>query len=422
MMPFGVFEVETFSFDMTRVVAERLQAFGLHVVPQKDLEDFLAKRRIRRTDFLDRPAVRAIGTALHADALIMGTVSVLRGGENPHVSMNAQMVDCIDASVIWANSISRMGSDYAGFLGIGKITSLEKLVGVVVEELFENLPRKVNLRSDSATPFEIIRAGFFPDALRSGEMSRLSMEVKEMTGKVRDIKAFVLEYEIPLKTNDGRMYSGVIAAPVIEGSYPLTIYVTDRWNRLFILEAVTGLTVDNTPPEIALVPRQRVISPDNDTFNDYVLFVPEISKAFNLRSWRIEITDEAGEIVRSEEGFGALPEGFVWRGVDSQYEIVKDGTYFCRLIVEDEAGNKTTTPAEKVVVDLTPPEVIVGIGQQETEEDVVLALKTKENSQIDYWEIIIHNMAGKEEGRFEGTGDLPDTIMTALKKKKINRI
>jgi TolB-like protein len=416
VMPFSTPDAGDFSIDVTHLVTDRLSRYNFDVIPQDALEGFLVERRIRRADFLDRSAIRAMGTTLKADALIMGSVGLLEDGENPKVSINAQMIDCLDAVVIWANSVSRTGADYATFLGLGKITSLKQLVEIAVDELLKGLPGTVNLDSSRLSPFEVVHASFSPDVLRGNESARLSIEVREITGKVRDIRAFVLDQEIDLTTEDGRWYSGAIRAPTVEGIYPLKIYVTDRWNRLFSVDAMASLMVQNTPPEVALSFRQRVISPNNDGINDYVLCIPEVLRAMALQTWTVEIVDRAGVIVRSEDGMGALPEGFVWRGENNQYKTVADGAYFCRLVVEDKAGNRTATTREKILVDTTPPEVTLTVAQ-DSEDSVILALKADDVSAINDWQIIVYQGTDAEGQRFEGHGEVPITLKLAKKKR-----
>ncbi len=416
LMPFGDFTVDGLSIDMTRLVVEELKRHQLDVIAQEVLEDFLAKRRVRRAEFLDRPTIRAMGASLNVDALVMGTVSMLSGGENPHVSVSAQMVDCENAAIVWADSVSRTGADYAGFLGLGRITSLEKLVNVVVGELFESLPVKVASLNRFPPSFEVVRAGFFPDALRSGETAQVTMEIKEIMGKVRDIKAFVMDNEITLYSRDGRFYGGTATAPPIEGTYPLAVYITDRWNRLFSMDALASMTVHNTPPKIVLTPRQKIVSPNNDGIKDFVLFVPEVLEAIALKSWKVEIADEEGQVVRSESGVEGLPQAFMWRGVDDQNRPVKDGAYFCRLVAQDEAGNTTTALSEGVVVDGTAPEAVVHI-RAEVDEGMVLSITAKDRSKIDYWELSVLDASGREVDRFEGKGELPETVTADIKKK-----
>lgn len=414
--PFGTFTVGDISIDVTCLISDCLIKNEFKVISQDILENFLVKRRIRRTEFLNRPAIREMGAVLKTDVLLLGSVDLFEDGENPQVAMNAQMINCFDGSVVWANSISRTGDDFAIFLGLGRITSLKKLVEITVEELLSNLPSTVDPAGSSVTPIEITHAGFFPDVLRGGETTRLSIEVREITGKVRNIKAFVLDSEINLKTDDGRWYTGIISAPAIDGVYPLKIYVSDQRNRLFSIDSAATLAVHNIPPEVALSFQKRLVSPNNDGINDHIQFFPELLKAVTLKSWQVEITDEAGGIVRSESGFGVLPAGFIWRGENNQYRTVKDGIYFCRLFVEDKAGNRTSTAKEKIVVDKTPPETAVFLAG-ENEESLILSLEIKDISEIADWEVIVYDRTGAEAGRFEGKGDIPATMVCIIKKK-----
>ncbi|MBW2737299.1 MAG: Ig-like domain repeat protein [Deltaproteobacteria bacterium] len=420
LMPFDTFTVEDISIDMTRFISDCLIKNEFEVISQDILENFLAKRRIRRTEFLDKPAIREMGASLKANVLMLGSVDLLEDGENPQVAMNAQMINCFDSSVVWANSISRTGDDFATFLGIGRITSLKKLIEITVEKLLNDLPSTVNvivdMGSSSITPIEISHAGFSPDVLRGGETTRISIEVKEITKKLRDIRAFVLDSEIDLKTKDGRWYTGTISAPVIDGVYSLKIYVSDRWNRLFSVNSAANLTVQNSSPEITLLFQKRLISPNNDGINDYVQFFPELLEAITLESWEVEITDKDGNVARSENGFGMLPADFFWRGEDNQYKPVKDGTYFCRLFVQDKAGNRTSTAKEKIVVDKTQPETTVVLAEK-NEESLTLSLKTKDISKIAYWKVVVYDRTGAEAGKFEGKGNVPATIVCPVKKK-----
>lgn len=418
LMPFGTFKVEEQTINMTVLAAQELKSRGLEVVGQDALETFLVDRRIRRAEFLDRPTIRALGTSLHVDALVTGAVDILSAGDDPQVSMNAQMVDCLEASVIWANSVSRTGQDYAGFLGLGRINSLERLVRVVVKELFEGLPLQAHAGVQAPMTFEVVRAAFSPEVLRSGDRALLSMEIKEILGKVRDIRAFVLDKEVPLETQDGRFYAGTLVAPPIEGTYALRVYITDRWNRLVRVESMARLTVHNQAPRIVIRPRQTLVSPNNDGIAETVLFVPEVLESMALDSWKVEIVDKQGRVVRSEHGVGGLPDGFMWRGVDDEYHPVPDGAYFCRLTARDKAGNRTVAmSAKEVLVDTTPPEIAVHIDAVD-DRGVVLGVATTDASGIDYWEILIRNPSGTTIGRFSGKGAPPD-VLTLVQKKKI---
>jgi len=415
VMPFGSLMVDDLSFDFTHLITNRLINDKFIVIPQDVLEGFLVEKRVRRTDFLDRPTIREMGTALGADALMTGSVGMLAGGENPRVAVSAQMIDCVDSAVVWANSVSYTGADFATFLGIGKINSLQKLVEVAVTDLLKGLPAEAGVHDEQARPFEIAQASFFPKVLKGGQRTNVSIEVREIIGRLADIKAFVLDTEVELKTEDARWYTGTFIAPSIEGVYSLRVYATDQGNRLFRMDDLAQLRVDNTPPEVSVSFGQRLISPNNDGIMDNILFFPELLKADVLEGWRVEIADVAGTIVRSEEGTGRLPGGFMWRGKDNRFKRVKDGTYFCQLILEDKAGNRSVSPRETIVVDTTPPEVNLVLAAED-DKGITLELKTTDNSRIGDWDLIIYDRKGNETGKFDGKGDMPTELSCALKR------
>ncbi|MBW1740405.1 MAG: hypothetical protein JRJ42_04620 [Deltaproteobacteria bacterium] len=412
VMPFENFTIGDDSFDFTRLITDRL-IDKFSVIPQDILEGFLVKKRVRRTGLLNRVTIREMGMALNIDALMTGSVDSLSGGENPRVALSAQMMHCVDSSIIWANAVSYTGEDFATILGIGKIYSLKRLVDVAVTDLLKGLPAKVGAH-ELVKPFEIVHASFFPKVLKGGQTTTVSIEVSEITGKLKDLKAFVLDTQIGLSTKDGLWYTGILTAPSIEGVYPLRIYMTDQSNRLFSMDGVAQLIVDNTPPEVTLSSGQKVISPNKDGIKDSILFFPELLNADTLESWRVEIRDESGTVVRSEDGIGALPGGFIWRGEDNTYKSVRDGTYFCQLILEDTAGNRTVSPRKTIVVDATAPEVELVLAGED-DQGITLELKTKDISEIADWELTIYDRKGIQVGKLEGKGDIPTRLSCTLK-------
>lgn len=416
VMPFTTSAESDRSIDLTRLVEDCLVKNKFKVISQNVLESFLAKKRIRRTDLLDRSSIRELGAVLKTDVLITGSAATLAGSD-PLVAINAQMIECIDGSIVWADSVSCTGKDFVTFLGLGRITSLKKLTEIAIDDLFKGLPARTEFRhTSSALPFEIVRASFFPKVLRGGKRADLSIEVKNIKGQLRDIRAFVLDTKIELKTKDGRWHTGTFTAPTIEGVYPLKLYVTDRWNKLITINAAASLVVRNTAPHVTIFCPNKLISPNNDGINDYIRFFPKILKATTLESWRVEIKDEDGNIARSEHGFRGLPQGFVWQGRDNYNQIVKDGTYFCRLIITDKAGNISVTPEEIFIVDAAAPDVRIFLAGGD-EEEITLNVQTKDISKIADWELIVFDDQDNEVEKFGGKGKIPATISLALKKK-----
>ena len=57
-----------------------------------------------------------------------------------------------------------------------------------------------------------------------------------------------------------------------------------------------------------------------------------------IESWRVEVRNRDGKLVRVLEGNGAPPEEFVWQGMDDQGRLVADGNYAVRVSIVDDMG------------------------------------------------------------------------------------
>jgi hypothetical protein len=405
VMPFGSWIGENASIDVDEYLAAGIVGQGFRLVAAADLEAFLVAHRIRRPDFLDRAAIRGMGTDLRADALLMGFADILAGEGDVQVSLSAQLVDCHEASVIWANAVAVAGSDFETVLGLGRVTAVEDLLRMAVARLLERVPRSAVLEGSRVSPYEIIRASFSPDTLRAGAAATLSVEVKEAAQGLRDIKAFLQEKEIVMHSDDGRWYSGRVSAPEMEGAYPLKLYVTDEENRVFTVSDVAMLTVHNTPPEVFVVLRQKAFSPNDDGVEDQMVLVPESRSAGGLRSWRLVIATPDGAVVRDESGTTRLPEAFIWTGQDGRGAPVPDGTYVCRLEVEDLAGNVSAASGPPVVLDTTAPDakVVLDPGSKRLEAAVA------DLSGVRTWTLTLYGESGAET-RLQGAGNVPAVL------------
>ncbi len=71
-----------------------------------------------------------------------------------------------------------------------------------------------------------------------------------------------------------------------------------------------------------------------------VRFAIETAVRGQIESWRVEISDEAGNLVRVMTGNGAPPEGVSWGGQDEDGRLVKDGQYNARVTIVDHMGQE----------------------------------------------------------------------------------
>ncbi len=418
IIPFDNISGEDYSmqFNFNNFLYDYLNKKKLDLVNKNELEQFFIKRRIRNIGSIGRATVRELGKALGAEAIIIGSINELSGDKNPKVDISVQMIDTLDSSIIWMNSVSISGDDFATVFGLGKIKSIEKLVEIATKDLFKGLPDTFEVKKEKSTgmpPFEIEQAIFYPKEVKGDSQVGLMVEFREITCKPKQIYATFEGMKISLISDGGNWFTGSFQAPVVEGTYILKLYAYGEFNRLYIFDAMASLVVDNTPPLINITSHNTLISPNNDGINDYVVFFPELLSTDSLKSWRFEVTDKDGNLIRSAEGGEELPSGLIWRGENNNFKQANDGIYLCQLFVEDKAGHEVSTDKVLVVVDRRAPEI--EIAQGKIENDIIsFDVKCNNISEIVEWSSVIYNQNDECFGIFGGKQDLPSTLSCTL--------
>ncbi|MBC2694392.1 MAG: hypothetical protein HF982_03765 [Desulfobacteraceae bacterium] len=426
LIPFDNLSGENYSiaFNLNNSLYDYLKREKLHVINKDISEQFFIKRRIRNIGLINRATVRELGKALSVDAIIMGSINELSGDKNPKVNISVQMIDTLDSSIIWMNSVSISGDDFAKLLGIGKIRSIEKLVEIAINDLFKDLPETFEEKKEKGIDmpaFEIVQARFYPKVVKGDSLVGLMVEFREIACKPEQIYAFVEDIKISLISDGGNWFTGSFPSPVVEGTYILKLHAYGKFDTLYVFDAMAALIVDNTPPLIAARFHNTFISPNNDGVNDHAAFFPELLSTDSLKNWRFEITDKEGKLVRSAEGDGDdLPDKLVWRGENNNFKQVNNGIYFCRLFVEDKAGHEVSTDKIMVVVDRKAPEIEIILGK--IEKDIILFdVKCNNISEIVDWSIVIYNQNDECLGTFGGKQELPSTLSCVLNNSIDNK-
>ena len=417
VLPFDNLSDEYLPLNFTQIFHNYLEQEKFEVIAQDVLEEFFVRRRIRKISTINQAVARELRVTLGADVFMIGSINALSEGDNPQIDMSVHMVDTVDSSTIWMNSVSLSGDDFGTFLGIGKIKSLERLVEIAIKDLVKDMPKvfeKQKVKQINMEPFEIVRASFYPKVVGGESPVELIIEIREIAGRPTYMNAIVQNKSIPLIQDGERWYRGFFTAPRFEGSYTLKLYAIGKLNKVFFFDALASLSVDNTPPFVSMISRGTFISPNNDGINDYAIFFPTLLKADTLQEWIFEIRDKDGTLIRSDEGGSELPRGLIWRGENNTFQSVHDGTYFAQLLVKDEAGHEAVTDKVMIMVDRSLPEVKIVPGKI-SEDMAIFHVESKDASKIVGWNITIYDRSDEAVGAFSGKQDLPSTLECAVK-------
>ncbi len=123
---------------MEQALAER----GYRVVGPERLEPLLARNRIRNTGQLSRRHLAALRDEQGAGLALVGSVAIFNdSADNPQWGLSARVLATESGAILWAASAGLTGDDFTIALGLGTITSAQRLAAETVKALLRELPR-----------------------------------------------------------------------------------------------------------------------------------------------------------------------------------------------------------------------------------------------------------------------------------------
>jgi TolB-like protein len=123
---------------LQRAFAER----GYELVPPERLEPFLFRHQIRPTSMLSLRHVESMRQELGVRLAIVGSVGLYNDApENPQWGLSARALSTENGAILWAQSAGVTGEEFRTILGLGTITSGERLAEKAVAALLRDVPR-----------------------------------------------------------------------------------------------------------------------------------------------------------------------------------------------------------------------------------------------------------------------------------------
>jgi outer membrane protein OmpA-like peptidoglycan-associated protein len=187
---------------------------------------------------------------------------------------------------------------------------------------------------------------FTIDADGSPEVQSWQFEVREAsTG--RWVVGFTGKNLLPKTyTWDGRNSNRIIA----DGKFLCNLSAVDK----------AGNPLKTVPVRIVIssAPAKLTLSPENQ-WADFALqnsfdFMLDTDVQVGIQSWKVDLQDETGKMIRSFVGNGQPPEKVSWNGETAEGKALASGSMVKAIFsVVDKAGNASSTDA--ISVQLAPP-------------------------------------------------------------------
>ena len=197
---------------------------------------------------------------------------------------------------------------------------------------------------------------------------------------------------------DGMLDSGAVAP---DGTYYFTLTASDD-NKNMAKTQRYAVVVDNTPPEITVIPpsgqNALIFSPDGDGNKDTFL----IKQSGSVEDkWIATVTDAENRTVRTVDTVQAAPADFVWDGKADSDDFASDGIYTYRIAATDRAGNSASQSVPNIIVDTIKPSVGISIGTNAfspngdgVKDTITLSPSIPVQTGLQEWKIEIQNTAG----------------------------
>ena len=154
---------------------------------------------------------------------------------------------------------------------------------------------------------------------------------------------------------DGRTDGGEIAP---DGVYSYRISATDR--AMNTKSAVMdNIIVDTRSTGAFLTASANAIAPKTNQSAELVRFRSRLTRAQGVESWKLELRDDKGDVVRSWQGRSNPPPEYTgWNGLDER-GLVREGLVYPELTVAYSDGGGASAKSTPVLVNSTGPRLAV---------------------------------------------------------------
>jgi len=154
---------------------------------------------------------------------------------------------------------------------------------------------------------------------------------------------------------DGKDQSGSI---VNEGVYNFSISALDKAGNKTI-SRVENIVVKTEYEKVSVSPFLRTFSPNSDGYYDIDQIRLFSSSKAGLINWKLDISDEKGNIAKSYLGERDFPDSINFDGKSDKGMLLRDGLYTLKFSLNFESGNHPESYFKFLKIDNTAPKIDV---------------------------------------------------------------
>lgn len=214
---------------------------------------------------------------------------------------------------------------------------------------------------------------------------------------------------------DGKDLNGNIQK---NGLYKYVIESTDRAGNSARAE-ISALELKVLYTSAYLTLEDDKFSPNSDGTYDVLNMRSFVNEEEGIESYKVEIIDRNGSIVKTFSGESMVPEQISWDGKDETGLTADDGLYSARLTVTYDFGNRPEIESSQFMLDNTPPVIDLSMSPEffspdddNVDDELNISINSFDLTGIKEWKIDIRNpRKTKSFFSYEGAGNITSSII-----------
>ncbi|NOY64319.1 MAG: hypothetical protein GXO97_02815, partial [Nitrospirae bacterium] len=125
-------------------IREYIEGKGMKVLDEISTRAFMVKYRVRQRGGITRELAARLRQEYSVPYIMVGSIVTFKDSSSvPKLGLLGRVVDSSNGNILWSNYSSATGIDSVGFLGLGRITDIDRLIPVVLERFFSSLSPEI---------------------------------------------------------------------------------------------------------------------------------------------------------------------------------------------------------------------------------------------------------------------------------------
>ena len=240
------------------------------------------------------------------------------------------------------------------------------------------------------------------------------------TGRILDEKKNVVkEFELGQNPTDTISWDGLDSNGMLapDGKYTYELAAIDQAGNSS-KESSVPFSLDTSATELLLTVSPTAFSPIGKAGKNTVILTPKAnakSEGSKVISYKLEISDSDGNVVRTIAQDKALPATITWNGYNDENALCADGVYTAKLMTTAANNSIAETSSQPFTIDTIPPRVDLQSpermvfspdGDSALDTFTIGAISSTENK----WSGAIVDASGKAVRSFEWKDNVPESI------------